>query len=1659
MGCNIKENIYNDALKKGIIDNQGIVSNKKEFLNFKKNLQQDASEQLGINKRDFQITINENGKINFSGIENLDTIKLKDINIDLSRLLALKRQRLNNLKRYLNSIKDLIKREKDEIKLYKLKDLEREYEKIILGIGEDPNTFTSLEKEVNNLQQNLNGNQKTLQHLRSHVIKDLQRLYDISQSEDYLLQEEADSIIKFYLGAGEIQENRTNVFFKDVIGKEDLAKKDLEEYKAFIYEVYQFVWEIRNAKVKPNLDNLYLDSVNKLRNIQKMYGRPLKIEDLIKTTFDKNIFSQYFLAADMSFSRNELILPGIMVYQFTDALKKNNLFKVDIIKRIKAIIKDLQKVIKEYPEQYHLFLEKDENGLYRDRIVERFKSSFLNKIIAIEKEYKNNLKKLEIERKDDREGLEKNYTEQRKKWYLNNTLFFNITDEEQLRKLLGEVGYKNLKKKQEQLREEYTKQYAYLKKRYKNIENGAQILAEWVIQNDPDQVGESLKKGNKFDHTLKYNVVIAKDEKNYTKNFKTIEENETLFEFYNIIEDIFEQIDHILPVELKKNFSFRSVPILRDIFRLPTFKDMLNFGSYIQKFGKVYFGKDYVPTETTQETDIVTGKLKKKIDTYFLAFSKQKIETLFNIYKQQINTVASQDIKEYYTEVDLTSNKALWEVFKDITGIKDEADFKKMFPKENIKSAPILSLIKAFTTNKVVMDKSMDLPLILTVFTDSLMLYKTRQEMKPILEYGRKILTESSVLSVNSQGEALYKDGERVKEEGQLSRTIDSIDAFLKRALYGDDRVKPVVKKLRPKTDDKILKMLNNPIDKIKNPLIRKNIEIIKEYLEKEGKGYEEFQKENKELDEREHIEFNIAVYKIEIELFLSGLDKVKKHFRDDTDKDIKQSIEKLKALYRDDSKSLLNDDSEESPLGEELLLKELKILKEKTDELKELDKRTGRVFSWVNLIDTLLKALRFKALAYNLDSQTTNLLEGQIANNIIASSGMFFSLDSYYKSLNIVPTSILKNFTGNKVKMNFAKKAAKMIEVFDLLQNPANVLQESNPKGGKFKTGLKKLIDDPFLIIKSTEYLNQMPLIISVFMDTKIKSKEGKESSVWDAMEDDKWELKEEFKTEENIKDWQEGKVDKSFKTKIDQMLAMIHADYRDHIGIKAKDSLLGKVIMMFRGFIPVNFFQRVAGKQDLVTAGIKDYKGYYRDMTTHQAIMHTILSITTLPQDKIPHYKVFNKYIGRVISSSAMLIHHVFFNEEKVKAETRSIKNTLKNLKALLIEVIRSPINVAMRRQIIKQTKIDWIENPSESTLGRIQMNFTELGYKLRLAAMTWGTAIILKELFKGDEDEDEDEDNYWVNLISNKLLSFSEQVYSYTDFSRAYDHIFAIDNIAALRLVTDITNFLDALFSKSNTYTRGVHRGENRVIVAAKKFLPGFLPHILGGSSSGSYSPKEFYIGKMLYPDKEKDAQRRMDELRARLDLYLKEELEIKGSSNRSKLITKVLPKREEGETIQERVDRVFSIEEKDYQGMLAEEITNEYIRENYLSHLSKKFVEDYDIDYGLAEHIANNYINTADEGIHNFRERIKKLKEEEKNSPTFYKDISKKIENRIKYINKKEIEIFLEDKGVQKEKRREEIKFFLKNNKRGDQTFKDWQASLKEKVDEFKENYQK
>lgn len=1431
-----------------------------------------------------------------------------------------------NLQKRLENRLSKIKSEKkkfasDTTKLKELSSLENDINTRLEGSPELG--IDGLKAEIAQLENN-----PPIEKFNFYAEKDFDRLDKLSQSENPEDLQEARSIINFYeaLGTFDVKEKHpifeTDDIFDDqgnLSISDDVATNFVElRERAKSYE------NIIEQKEKKSI----VDNINNNSKVKDVFeGKEFTYDDLFfknKGLKDTPWIDMFLMdITNGIFSKNGIV-PQVMMNNIQNAFESNLVYAKTVENRVNDLQSDVEKELGKLGYSisipgvkgvsYDLFRAIDENGQFRDQIIQRYTSNFNDAKRKMQLEFDDKMSKARaIEDPVKKQNAFKEAYIHRNNWYKKNTVVidvrkipeiindkslssfqehFNTQEAEsysnQLKEVLGEQGYKEEVEKQIKLLRNYQTMLdvftdniiaEYQATDFNSLSEEAKSKIEmWIKRNNPFTMvdsyysGKPITKGKlKLDSTMAYNYAVPRRNKIkiehstkgpvfkdtgdstgfYDSRFDTIESNQTLKDFHNLLMEVQGKMYDTMPVDVREKFSAYSLPALeKNLIEIlfdkntPLLQRLSKAAREIYDRIRALFGINPQDNLSYANVDPITGKPEYRVNSAFLKSNNQEINTRYTIeiqrLKKALGLKATQKISKFDT-YNITNNPEAIQIFAENLGVQPSLSaIQARLKNEDLKAAEIGKLLRNAITHQVVSEKSFDLPKILKLYSYMTMEYSARQEVLPLLEMMKRHYEEIKQPAITNTGDSITNvNTGQTRLDGERKNAIKQMNSWFERVALGNYGSKNELGDTRIKRIAKLGLTGNEKIDALTSKI----------QTTVDGRIYN--------TDEK--------IIKGKIPEILKELEEEMKSAKANNDSDAMSQIQKT------------------------------------INRIQNIDDNLGKHFSATAAFDALFNFIRFKGLGWNLSSYITNFAEGQIANMTIAATGDYFTPENIYRANDIVKGSFAKNLSFGKYASPGARKTRALMDRYRILQDASNELQKASAKSAF--SSFKNL--SPYEGTRRTEYLNQAPLMIATLLDQQIVGINGETSNLWDAMTPDGT-LKEEFRTEENILNWEEanGQGYNDFKSHMRKMIVNAHGDYDELRGMMASEYVSGKALLMFKRWMSRQFYQRFAMiPQTDLEVGMDEYKGRYLSHTQASGFMHgSIIGFGGLAL-------LGAGPLGLVIGGTAGAMLGKFYG---ANTGLTFLQEAAFVGKELFLNMARIPVNNLVGKEVIKNDDYKKLEEAglSDRDIKNMRANLIDMSITLTWIAMLLFTKAALWD----DEDEQDSTRRKAHNLLANRFMQLSSQASMYLDPVETWSN--TVGNLPILKFFTDVgktaveaEDFLEG----KDTIPTGPNAGESALYNQIERTLfPGIIKGGIGFDVHMSRQFQRSPFDSWFYGD-EKKSKKRIQAMKAKTKKnYLTDDLQPEQEKAVKKQIDKFY-KKKKGESY---VDVLKRIEEQEF-----------------------------------------------------------------------------------------------------------------------------------------------
>lgn len=1332
-----------------------------------------------------------------------------------------------------------------------------------------------------------------------YVEKDLNRLDKLSKSDNVDDLNEAQRLIDFYDLAGTFRRNIDNPFFEqEDIFLEDQDGKPTADYRLSDETMQHYRdWRARAMAYQNIVDKkkeeVTIHYVNSDPSVQNTYGgKKFSFDQLVNNENglkDVDWVSMWTMDVTQGIFSHNGVIPQVMFSYLANSFEKKLSWARKIEERIDKITPSVQKELTSMGKtlrgsgilgisgaSYQIFKEVTKEGNETGGLIQRFVKEFYDEQSKALNKFYEKFENARLFGSPHQKQVALNKAfEELKRWRRNNTIILDTTKlaefggndiayRDSLISLLGQKGFDEQIEKQKTLIKKYeAERQSMLETLFiqENVTTEAQLsanaknaMAYWINNHSPikgiedyNSVTGIFFNNRKANNFMDYNVHIprkyaptithannqyqitdsTRPTKYHNGDFEQIQNSPVLSEFYDIMKEVCETIRENMPLELQQKMTANTLPALTKTSaeiiadkNIGILKSISEAFRHLMERVRLGFGVVKQSEISYATIDPVTGRTNYKVNDDFMRANTKAMEQRMLIEKTKFLQAYGKgvlDIKRFSVlPLNQMPKGALVQLAQylhlDIPYADIEAgriDKIRNITGENVE---IGKYIRDFSLHSVVQSQSFDLPKIGKYFSNMAMTYAARQEALPILEIMKQHYESIKKPVTNNVGKGLYnaKDEDFMKQ-GVRTNAIKQMDDWFERVVLDNYGTKHLGLHGDESRKQKDIQKINEKIalidDKLKNNLSQE------------------------ERDELVRARERLL---------------------------IKKQIPKYgKTIYSDEDKR---------KLGEIETLLKTETDKDRREELIKTKESLGKARTATATFDNIWAWIRTLRLGYNVSSATTNFMEGVTSNMILSAGGEYFDPKEIYYGYHVIKSSFIKNITFGKVETTLARKNRKLMDKFNVVMDSKNELQKSSGKSYASKFSWM----NPHELNQRVEYINQSPIMIAMLRTQKIKDKNGVEKSIWDAM-DKEGKLTSEFRTPENVKNWEELTGDDYllFKQRLHKAIVLGHGNYDEIRGMMIKSGTAGKALMMFKTWLPMQLYWRFATEQDDIQSGTTGYRGRYWSYGKGTAALHLGIVGTAA--------------FGPLGAIAGSALGYVLGNYFGTDSGVPMLKEVVESSKVLLKKVVGMPVNVIAGRKVIgtgENAFDSWVKGDfTKQDARNLRANMADITIQLAWLALI----LAVKGMFWDDDDEPEDAERIAHNILVNKLMQLSSQAAMYVNPVDAYEG--TLGSNAVVQYLTDVgkelTKVNDWIHGR-DIIQSGINAGESGLANQTKKiFMPGiFKDKALGFGTQAEKVFEESPFHPYFKSDKtvEKEANKRV---RAELRHDLQEEGELTDS----------------------------------------------------------------------------------------------------------------------------------------------------------------------------------
>jgi len=467
-----------------------------------------------------------------------------------------------------------------------------------------------------------------------------------------------------------------------------------------------------------------------------------------------------------------------------------------------------------------------------------------------------------------------------------------------------------------------------------------------------------------------------------------------------------------------------------------------------------------------------------------------------------------------------------------------------------------------------------------------------------------------------------------------------------------------------------------------------------------------------------------------------------------------------------------------------------------------------GLDLSVAGFIQGLLKVIIIKGLGLNPVSGIFNRIEGKNSAIIMDKTGKYWTKGNIHKANNFMAFANFIKILPERMKPDQLKKVQELekFQIFlnnvNLIQDRKNELERQAEKSDSTKRYLERFnlyqmaVDNP-------EFKNQGAILLSILMDTKVKDLDGNETPIFDGKEfkiynnvDGRLVLKPEYRTEENITNWENFDIDEIdlknnqffiTRNKMKNAISRSQGNYDNLDIIDATKNIWGRSLTLFMKWMPEHFMQRFSsGKGIDLTTGESKLKGRYRYLWDNHPALFTTGMATLFMSFGMTPLSIFAGagFTGFV----AWKYFRDMSKKEDIQREVSNTQEFIAFTKSIIIETLNYPLEAlnipkAIKNDSYKKTSLTQEEANNLVAIAK------ELGIKLTMIAML----LLVKKMTWDDDDDKDSKRRQFHNFMDNQL---NRNITTLSNWTNPNAFLSDVQRLAFLRYLSDVGNLLTEL-----------------------------------------------------------------------------------------------------------------------------------------------------------------------------------------------------------------------------------------------------------------------
>jgi hypothetical protein len=624
----------------------------------------------------------------------------------------------------------------------------------------------------------------------------------------------------------------------------------------------------------------------------------------------------------------------------------------------------------------------------------------------------------------------------------------------------------------------------------------------------------------------------------YDKDFEVIEKNQDLRDFWQVFEDSLYQInDSLIDSNLKLN-SKTILHMSKGLLETALDKGFYNSVKAIPSKENVLNTVQHVKDNFSVKQKIKGKEQEVQLPVSINSF-QNIVEKDFDVMKMQLSNILRANLKNEtvlnWNAIPLNLKSEIYEAL----GINNEQDFLDQITLDKTGGVRVGAL-KIFNRISVMEQQTTDLPMLIKALLEQSVLHKARTVAKDNID----ILRGVNNLVKNREGKSNLEEDTSTRKSGQVRTNAQKRnDYFYENAVLNESEPKH-----------------SGNISKLRDKKTYENKYANGELIEPDDMFKYLLNFHHKNFSPEEKIQYRVMKKRWDF---------------------IKETLD-----------NLASNNATNTP-------QQLELEKEKLS-IEQRVTLMGKDYMATTIVSNLLN----KGLAIGVGLGYASL--GMVYNYLNARSNFFHRDGEFWKEGNAYPAfAFVDMHATRRVNPAYAKQWKTMeafVHQLDLVQDGTNEMQKAKKTGVTESPkiyNLKRWVQNPLYGTELIEWYNQIPVMLAMAADLTIVNPTTNEvvplfdGTGFPAHEVDsitgQLKLKSEFRTPDNVKDYENFDSFKMglWKTQVSRAIQSLNGDYSVSGVIKAKGSVGGQTLLLFKTWAGEYYHSRWAVDQKSVAFG----------------------------------------------------------------------------------------------------------------------------------------------------------------------------------------------------------------------------------------------------------------------------------------------------------------------------------------------------------------------------------------------------------------------------------------------------------------------------------------